>query len=494
VRPAPWASFRPPEQLPHIADLVLDPQVAHELAGVPALLASGVIPALIVRGPQHNGRRTLVGALARAAGHGLLLLEGLGNGADPRWRVVGPLAAALGGLPAIVADPAPGEVLEVPELPPYSGPIAVVAGPHGGLHGPLIERGLALILALPDPAQRREHWRRALCAEAGGGKQEANAAQLDQLSARFRLTGGNIRRMAAAACAIAALDRRSAVTPADARRASHALGRQTLDTLASFVPPGDDTQAFAAGPETMRELDLLEAHCRNRERLAGALGVAFGGRQACGVRALFSGPSGAGKTLAARRLAAAIDRDLYRIDLSAVVNKYIGETEKNLGRVLARAEELDVVLLLDEGDALLTRRTSVHSANDRYANLETNFLLQRLESFEGLLIVTTNAAQRVDEAFQRRMDAVIVFGMPEPEQRLAIWHAHLPSAHGLAPDVLEEVAYACALSGGQIRNAARYAGLLALESTRSLDSAHLTVALQREYRKAGAVCPLPGMW
>jgi ATP-dependent 26S proteasome regulatory subunit len=100
----------------------------------------------------------------------------------------------------------------------------------------------------------------------------------------------------------------------------------------------------------------------------------------------------------------------------------------------------------------------------------------------------------VDDAFQRRMDAVIVFGMPEPEERLAIWLAHLPSAHSLAPDALEELAYACALSGGQIRNAARYAGLLALESTRTLDSAHLTAALQREYRKAGAVCPLPGMW
>jgi SpoVK/Ycf46/Vps4 family AAA+-type ATPase len=319
-------------------------------------------------------------------------------------------------------------------------------------------------------------------------------APIEELSATFRLTGGNISRVAAAACALAALDGRRELTLADARRASHTLNRQVLDTLASLVPPGDDTRAFAAAPETTGELELLEAHCRHRERLAGTLGVAFGGHHACGVRALFSGPSGAGKTLAARRLAMALERDLYRIDLSAVINKYIGETEKNLGRVLARAEELDIVLLLDEGDALLTRRTSVHSANDRYANLETNFLLQRLESFEGILIVTTNAAQRVDEAFQRRMDAVIVFGMPEPEERLAIWQAHLPAAHRLEPTELEEVAYACALSGGQIRNAARYAGLLALESARSIDRAHLTAALQREYRKAGAVCPLAGMW
>src|SRR5207302_3530655 len=142
--------------------------------------------------------------------------------------------------------------------------------------------------------------------------------------------------------------------------------------------------------------------------------------------ALFSGPSGTGKTLAARLLAAALQMDLYRLDLSAVVNKYIGETEKNLNQLFARAEELDVILLLDEGDALLTQRTSVQTSNDRYANLETNFLLQRLESFEGILIVTTNAGQRIDTAFQRRMDVVIPFQAPDVAERWSIWRLHLP--------------------------------------------------------------------
>src|SRR5205823_12499402 len=121
-----------------------------------------------------------------------------------------------------------------------------------------------------------------------------------------------------------------------------------------------------------------------------------------GVRALLSGPSGTGKTLAARLLASALRMDIYRVNLASVVNKYIGETEKNLDRVFAQAEELDVILLLDEGDALLTQRTSVQNSNDRYANLETNYLLQRLESYEGILLVTTNARDRIDGAFQRR--------------------------------------------------------------------------------------------
>src|SRR5205085_9337809 len=130
--------------------------------------------------------------------------------------------------------------------------------------------------------------------------------------------------------------------------------------------------------------------------------------------------SGTGKTLAARLLAAALRMDLYRLDLSAVVNKYIGETEKNLNQVFARAEELDVLLLLDEGDALLTRRTDVQTSTDRYANLETNYLLQRLESFEGILIVTTNAINRIDDAFKRRMDVVVDFRPPDVAERWTI--------------------------------------------------------------------------
>ena len=210
----------------------------------------------------------------------------------------------------------------------------------------------------------------------------------------------------------------------------------------------------------------------------------------CGVRALFSGPSGTGKTLAARLLASSLRMDLYRLDLSTVVNKYIGETEKSLNRLFARAEELDVILLLDEGDALLTQRTSVSSSNDRYANLETNFLLQRLETFEGIIVVTTNASERIDGAFQRRMDVVVDFRAPEPAERWQIWRLHLPAIHAVEASALEEVAQRCALTGGQIRNAVLHASLLALDDGQVINAGHLEAAVQREYRKAGAVCPL----
>jgi SpoVK/Ycf46/Vps4 family AAA+-type ATPase len=249
---------------------------------------------------------------------------------------------------------------------------------------------------------------------------------------------------------------------------------------------------MAGAEDTMAELRNLERRCRYRERLPVIVGPApaLKGQLNCGVRAQFSGPSGTGKTMAARLLASALQMDLYRLDLSAVVNKYIGETEKNLDRVFARAEELDVVLLLDEGDSLLANRTDVQTSIDRYANLETNFLLQRLESFEGILLVTTNASGRIDSAFQRRMDVVVEFRLPEPAERWRIWQLHLPPHHQVDQVWLGEVAARCVMSGGEIRNAVLHASLLALDDGAVVGTAHLEPAVYREYRKTGKVCPL----
>ena len=210
-----------------------------------------------------------------------------------------------------------------------------------------------------------------------------------------------------------------------------------------------------------------------------------------GVRALFTGPSGTGKTLAARLLAAGLQKDLYQLDLSTVVNKYIGETEKNLNRVLNAAEELDVILLLDEGDALLGQRTDVQNANDRYANLETNFLLQRFESYEGILLVTTNARSgRIDSAFERRMDVTVEFHAPDAAERWALWDLHLPKARQVSEDFLAEVASRCEFTGGQIRNATLHASLLALDNGGVVENIIFESAVRREYAKQGAVCPL----
>lgn len=471
ARIANWGVYRPLEELTEAGDLVIDADVRRTLDSLPRLLETGEVQCVIVRGPRHNGRRTLMGALARGLGLGVLEVQTPAKGAEERLRLAGPLAKLLHAFPVLLPDIAPGETFDV-QSP--AAPFGVILERHGGVTGPAVERAITLALDVPGPACRLRHW----------GVDSAEIAE------RFRMTSGNIRRAARLARCYAAIDHRLEITLDDVRSASRALNRQALETIAVHVPCSGGWERIGAAEDTMVELRTLENRCRHRERLRSAAGPALGGDLNCGVRALFSGPSGTGKTMAARLLASSLGMDLYRLDLAAVVNKYIGETEKNLNQVFARAEELDVILLLDEGDALLTNRTSVQSSNDRYANLETNFLLQRIESFEGILLVTTNAANRIDSAFQRRMDVVVDFRPPDPNERWLIWQLHLPADHEVDGRWLEEAAQRCAFTGGQIRNAVLHASALALQDRTPTSTAHLEESVMREYRKMGAVCPL----
>jgi hypothetical protein len=486
---APWARHRAHDSLAALDTLILPRALKDQVAQVPALLRSGEAEAIILRGHRHNGRRTVAGAIARALGKGLLEIDARGAGAEglqvdeEKWRLAGALATCLDALPVVEFDLAPGETLSLPPLACHAGALAVALGRQGGVTGEGVERALTLTLEMPAHAERREHWRQSLGARA--------REDLEEISESFRLTGGNIRRAARLAKVYAALERRGDdMRLPDVRQAARALSRETLETLAARVETVGDWSHLAACADTLEELRDLESRCRNRERLPGEVGACLGTQMNHGVRALFGGASGTGKTLAARLLAASLGKDLYRLDLSTVVNKYIGETEKNLNQVFARAEELDVILLLDEGDALLTQRTDVSNANDRYANLETNYLLQRLESYEGILIVTTNAGDRIDSAFQRRMDVRVNFNAPDAAERWSIWQMHLPAAHEVGRALLDEVARRCELTGGEIRNAVLHAAALALEDGGAVGDAHLEAAVRREYRKAGAVCPL----
>jgi hypothetical protein len=477
-----WGRFREFDQCANLDDLILPETVKQQLTLIPQLLDSGEIRTVVIRGAHHNGRRTTLSALARGAGRGVLELRGLGKAEDERWRIIGTLATLLGALPLAVFDLAPGETAELPALSGYEGAIAVGLGKQGGVSGAGVQSAISLTLEMPDFTARKQHWQQALGISA--------ADNLDDISERFRATSGNIYRAAKLATAYAALDGHSRVTLTDVQQALRALNRQALDTLAERVEVNGDWSHLATATATLSELFNLETLCRYREHLRESVSVMLSKQLNAGVRALFVGDSGTGKTLAAKLLAAILNKDLYRVDLSTVVNKYIGETEKNLSQIFARAEELDVILLLDEGDALLTSRTEVRSSNDRYANLETNYLLQRLESFEGILIVTTNAGERIDSAFRRRMDVVVEFRPPDASERWTIWQLHLPEHHTIESQLLREIASRCVLTGGQIRNVALHASLLALADGGLITNGHLEAAVQREYRKLGSVCPL----
>ncbi|HEX8556835.1 MAG TPA: ATP-binding protein [Pyrinomonadaceae bacterium] len=474
-------------EFPPLKRLSLDEGLKRRLSGLPSVVARGALSAVVLRGMADSGRRTVLGSLARSMRRDLLFYDR--TGAQPPedvWRLVGPLATLTGALPVVAVDPAPGETVELPALKGYEGAVGVVMRREGGVAGPPLERAVTLNLPAPEAGHRRDVWRRAL-----GGR--AGEEDLPSIVERFLLPLGNLSRAAGVAAGYAALDRRERVTTEDVQLACRSLNRQKLDTLAQRLEVGGGWGDLVVNDSTAAELAELELRCRNRERLLANLGAGFRNSINCGVRALFNGPSGTGKTLAAKVLAAVLQSDVYRVDLASVVNKYIGETEKNLSQLLARSEELDVILLVDEGDSLMTSRTDVKSANDRYANLETNYLLQRLETYQGVVVVTTNAGNRIDQAFKRRFDCIVEFQPPDPRERLSIWRHHLPDGHAVSGACLDTVSSHCALTGGQIRNAALHASLLAVEAGRGgrVADADVEAAVRREYRKAGASCPLP---
>jgi hypothetical protein len=475
---------RPRAEFPALEAVVLAADAAAVVPRLPALMRDGSVAAVVVRGMAGSGRTTLLGSLAAALGRDLLVYEG--QPGDDTWRLFGALASIADVLPVVHCEPAPGETIALPRLPGVDQPLGVVLGRSGGVTGEAVDPAVTVALGPCAEADRRRLW-----VDLGVTSDEAG---LDVIVDRFLLTPGNIHRAAPIAVAGARADGRTAVTPADVATATRTLNRQSLEILARPLDPLPTTDPPVLTAAAEAELRTLVMRCRHRERLTTVTRGSHSGLNR-GVRAMFSGPSGTGKTLVARHLAATLGLDVFRVDLAAVVNKYIGETERNLDKLLGRAEELDVLLLLDEGDALMTRRTDVGNANDRYANLETNFLLQRLETFEGIVVVTTNAGNRIDPAFLRRMDVTVDFVPPDAELRLRLWSAHLPGDHRIDPAVLSDIARRCALTGGQIRNAALHAVLRTLDNDSDNGAAvgdeDIVAAVRREYRRTGASCPLP---
>jgi SpoVK/Ycf46/Vps4 family AAA+-type ATPase len=225
-------------------------------------------------------------------------------------------------------------------------------------------------------------------------------------------------------------------------------------------------------------------HVRRRTQVYESWGFGRNGARGLGVSALFAGESGTGKTLAAEVLAAELHLDLYRIDLSAVVSKYIGETEKNLRRVFDAAEDGGAVLLFDEADALFGKRSEVRDSHDRYANIEVSYLLQRMEAYRGLAILTTNLKSALDPAFQRRLRFIVHFPFPDAGQREAIWQRAIPPGAPTAGLDVRKLAR-LHVTGGGIRNIALNAAFLAADTGEPIGMGHLLAAARAESGKAG---------
>jgi len=329
-------------------------------------------------------------------------------------------------------------------------------------------------------AGRRERWRTELAA--------AGLADVDtiEVADRFRLEAGQIAE-AAWSVATATVRRDTPPTTEDLFAAARAQSGHALAGLARRMEPRAGWDSLVVPPDAEAQLREICARVRHREQVLGAWGFGAASRRGLATGALFAGPAGTGKTLAAEVIAADLGLDLYVVDLAAVVSKYIGETEKNLDRLFTAAEDADAVLLFDEADTLFGRRSEVRDSHDRYANQEISHLLQRLEDFDGVAILTTNLREHLDPAFVRRLAFLITFPFPDEATRLSLWQVTWPPGTPRAADVdLPALAARFPLSGGHIRNIVLAAAYLAVDAgAGEVTAAHVLHAVRREYQKLG---------
>ena len=439
---------------------------------------------IVVRGRIGCGRRTLLAALAGAAGRELAVIDALAlpRNADGfvaelghslrRCHLAG-LVPCVIQLDEVTFDDRAGRDLATEVFRLHPGPIALIASPDASV--PFAAGHLAIEIPVLAESVRRVIWARSL-ADAG-----IVAAEVDAIAARYKVGPGVIRSAVAAAAQgdranpsdhIDAYIRQTR----DARLGQYAKRVSRLASWSNIVLP----------PDILDSLRELIARVHHGKTVFETWGMQRTMATSRGLTALFQGPPGTGKTLVAGLIARELGLDLYQVDLSKVMSKWIGETERNLSTIFDAAEDGQVVLLFDEADSLFAKRTEVRSSNDRYANLEVNYLLQRLDSFDGIAILTTNIGRSIDQAFKRRMSFRLSFPFPDEDTREQLWRAHLPPELPISGTLeLDALARKYQLSGGYIRNACLRAAFLAAQDSTSLHQRHLERAVTLEFAELG---------
>jgi hypothetical protein len=469
---------------PDIEDLATDPvDVGLTTPGLEQLEGCDL---WYLRERPGSGGMSLATSALRRAGRGVLALdlERLAAGADlPQVAAAAGREAGLGGA-GLVAGPV--------EILAARGPEAVRA--FADLDCPVVllgsrawdpswSRRIPLLLSAPllAPDDRARMWHAALGDRADGVDFEAAVGS-------FWLSPEQAGRAGVAALRQARAHGR-APTGEDIRAGARAQNAAGLERLARRILPQMGWPDLVLPGEADQQLHELASRARHRDTVLDEWGMGATASRGRGVTALFAGDSGTGKTMSAEVLAGDLGLELYVIDLSSVVDKYIGETEKNLDRIFAEADRVNGVLLFDEADALFGKRSEVSDARDRYANVEVAYLLQRMEQFDGVAILTTNLRANLDEAFTRRLDAIIDFPAPEERHRFLLWERNLPASLPQTSDIdIAFLAAAFQLSGGEIRNIAVTAAYLAAEEGEPVAMSHVIRGTEREYRKLGRMC------
>lgn len=341
----------------------------------------------------------------------------------------------------------------------------------------------SIALPLPDIALRVAIWNQSLEKHLPA----ADVAWANQLANQFRLTPGQIRSAVAGAIAHCAFtDGQPNLNLADLYTACRNQANHKLNELAMKVEPRYGWQDLILPEDKLAQLKEICSQSRHHYRVFEEWGFDRKLSHGKGLSALFSGPPGTGKTMAAEVIAHELQVALYKVDLAGVVSKYIGETEKNLSRIFQEAETSNAILFFDEADALFGKRTEVSDAHDRYANIETSYLLQKMEEYEGIVILATNLRENMDDAFTRRLRFIVEFPFPDDVNRQLIWNAHFPSETPLSEDIdYDFLARKFQVAGGNIKNIVLSAAFFAAEDGEMIAMAHILRAAKREFEKIG---------
>ncbi|MBM3941669.1 MAG: AAA family ATPase [SAR202 cluster bacterium] len=487
--------------------LVLEPETRQQLLSLAASLGNAPGAASLIlqlAGPAGTGKKSVAQALSSSLGRPLLIVrcagllseDGLASGQLVRlacrearlqgavlcWDQVHLLAGD---------DPKKQEcaaalftaVRDHPGLTILSGETAW--RPQGWRQEAASEQPW-LVAELPRAgyAERLVLWERSL----RGQEASISAQELGLLSSHFRFSGGQVQRAVATARDLARWRSWDGgqISLEDLRFAARWHSNRRLERLAQKVDARYSWEDLVLPEDQVAQLQEMCHFFRNMPLVYGQWGFQSKTSLGKGMNALFAGPSGTGKTMSAQVVASDLGLDLYRIDLSGVVSKYIGETEKNLERIFTEAQDSNAILLFDEADALFGKRSEVRDSHDRYANIEISFLLQKMEEYEGISILTTNFRKNMDDAFTRRLHFVVEFPFPEEEYRLQIWRKVFPSSAPVDSTVdLEFLARQLKVPGGNIKNIGVMAAFLAAQEGQPIGMRHVIRAARREYQKMG---------